>query len=181
MTGILERLNQWNQRMNGLPRKAMLVTVTLLLTWLFVLTVPLCWPLCWPCCFPWRWNLLCAYVLPASKKSACPAAYGHCWAMTLLFGILGVAAFTLFQRLLRELLSLAHSAPVFVNWVAETAIPYVRNLYLQYSDILPATVMNVVNSALSLVGRQRAAHGGHSVRYPYERGGQRGRCYSGAC
>lgn len=152
MTGILERLNQWNQRMNGLPRKAMLVTVTLLLTWLFVLTVPLCWPFVLAMLFSMALEPVVRLCVTRIKKIRLPRGLWTLLGMTLLFGILGVAAFTLFQRLLRELLSLAHSAPVFVNWVAETAIPYVRNLYLQYSDILPATVMNVVNSALSSLG-----------------------------
>ena len=44
MANLMERLKAWNLQMNGLPRKAWLIVLTLLLCGLFILLVPLCWP-----------------------------------------------------------------------------------------------------------------------------------------
>jgi len=152
MTNLLERLSQWNRRMNGLPRKAWLVAVTLLLTWLFVILVPYCWPFLLAALFSMM-------LTPLVRLCARHHAQLHmpCWLVTLLgmillFGILGVGLFFLSNRLVRELVSLVRSVPDFVNWLGETAVPYLRDLYQQYSDILPATVMDVLNKSLASLG-----------------------------
>ena len=40
MNQLLEKLKKWNEQMNGLPRIACLVAVTLFCTWLFLIIAP---------------------------------------------------------------------------------------------------------------------------------------------
>ena len=152
MTSFLERMRLWNDRMNGLPRKGLLVTVTLLLTCFFVVLVPLCWPFLLAVLFSMALEPLVSLCVKHVKRVRLPRGLLTLLGMALLFGVLGVATFTLLNRLLREMVALAHATPTFVRWLGGTVVPYVKNLYQQYSDVLPATVMNVVNNGLSALG-----------------------------
>lgn len=152
MTALLEKLTQWNEQMNGLPRKALLITATLLMTWLLILVAPLCWPFLLALLFSMALEPLVRFCLNHMKKLKLPRGLVTLIGMALLFGVLGVALFALVSRLLHELIALAHAAPTFVQWLSNTAVPSIRNLYQQYSDVLPATVMSVVNSSLSALG-----------------------------
>ncbi len=152
MTTLLERLRKWNERMNGLPRKAGLVAATLLVTWLFVLAVPLCWPFILAALF----SMILMPLVRLCKRGT-SRLHIPCWlitlvAMILLFGVLGVGLSLLVHRLLRELASLARSAPSFVGWLSDTALPYLRGVYQQYSDVLPASIIDVINRSLSSLG-----------------------------
>ncbi len=152
MTNLLERLSQWNQRMNGLPRKAWLVAATLLLTWLFVILVPLCWPFLLAALFSMMLTPLVRFCNRRLKGLRLPYWLVTLVGMILLFGILGVGLFFLSQRLVREAVSLARSVPNFVSWLGDTAVPYLRGVYQQYSDILPASAMDVLNKSISSLG-----------------------------
>lgn len=152
MTALMERLTQWNEKLNGLPRKALLIAVTLLMTWLLILLAPLCWPFLLALLFSMALEPLVHFCAIHLKKLKLPRGLVTLLGMVLLFGVLGVALFALVSRLLHELIALAHAAPTFVQWLSNTVVPSVRSLYQQYSDILPPMVMSVVNSSLSALG-----------------------------
>ncbi|HNW86980.1 MAG TPA: sporulation integral membrane protein YtvI [Candidatus Limiplasma sp.] len=152
MTNLMERLAQWNETMNGLPRKAMLIAVTLLLTWLFILLAPLCWPFILALLFSMALEPLVRFCLARVKRPILPRGLITLLGMVVLFGVLGVALFMIVNRLIHELMALVHSTPVFVNWLSNTVVPTVRNLYQQYSDVLPPTVMSMVNNGLASIG-----------------------------
>ena len=153
MTTFLERLALWNQRMNGLPRKGLLITVTLLMTWLFIVLTPLCWPFLLALLFSMALEPPVRWVITRMKRVKPIRSLITLLGMALLFGVLGVAMFALIRQLLRELISLAHSAPVFVNWLSNVVVPYVRGIYQQYSDILPVSIMSIIDNALSSLGQ----------------------------
>ena len=152
MNSFLERMNQWNVRMNGLPRKGMLIAVTLLLTWLFFILAPLCWPFLLAMLFSMALEPLVRFCVTHLKRIRPLRGIITLVGMVLLFGVLGVSLFALVRRLVQEVISLAHATPSFVRWLSSTAVPYVQGIYQQYSDVLPATVMTTVNAALSSLG-----------------------------
>jgi sporulation integral membrane protein YtvI len=152
MTNLLERLSQWNQHMNGLPRKAWLVAVTLFLTWLLVILAPLCWPFLLAALFSMMLMPLVRFCGRHSKKIRLPRWLVTLAGMILLFGVLGVGLFFLSSRLFREAISLSRSVPNIVNWLGDTAVPYLRGVYQQYSDVLPASAMDMINKSISSMG-----------------------------
>lgn len=152
MNAFLERLNLWNMRMNGLPRKGMLVAVTLLLTWLFFVLAPLCWPFLLAMLFSMALEPLVRFCVTHMRRIRLPRGVLTLLGMMVLYGVLGVSLFALVKRLFQELVALAYATPSFVRWLSGTAVPYVQSLYQQYSDVLPTTVMTVVNNALSSLG-----------------------------
>ena len=71
--------------------------------------------------------------------------------MILLFGILGTAIFALTSRLIKELIQLLQNTPQFVNWLSYTVMPYLRDLYQSYSNVLPDTVMIFIDDAVATI------------------------------
>lgn len=153
LNSMLERLGSWNSRMNGLPRKGMLVATTMLLTWLTVVLAPLCWPFILALLFSMMLEPLVRMVVTHMRRVKVPRGLVTLVAMALLFGILGVGLFALVSRLLHEVVSLARSTPVFVNWLSNTLIPQLKGLYQQYSDVLPVTAVDALNNALASLGK----------------------------
>lgn len=153
MTTLLTRLTQWNERMNGLPRKGLLIAATLALTWLAILLAPLCWPFILAMLFSMALEPLVRLCLTHLKRFAPPRGVLTLLGMLVLFGVLGIALYWIVSRLAHELVSLVHAVPAFVNWLSTTAVPYVKDVYQQYAGVLPVTVMNVVNSALQSLGQ----------------------------
>ncbi|NCB36052.1 MAG: AI-2E family transporter, partial [Clostridia bacterium] len=137
LNSMFEKLSSWNCRMNGLPRKGMLVATTLLLTWLTVVLAPLCWPFILALLFSMMLEPPVRLVVSHMRRVKVPRGLVTMVAMVLLFGILGVGLFALISRLLHEVVSLARSTPVFVNWLSNTLIPQLKGLYQQYSGVLP--------------------------------------------
>lgn len=150
---MIEKLSTWNSRMNGLPRKGMLVASTLLLTWLTVVLAPLCWPFILALLFSMILEPLVRLVVVRMRRVKVPRGLVTLVGMVLLFGVLGVALFALISRLLHEVVSLARSTPVFVNWVSDALIPQLKGLYQQYSDVLPVSAMDTINNALASLGK----------------------------
>ena len=41
---MMQKLTEWNRQMNGIPRKCVLIALTILAAIVFVLLFPYCWP-----------------------------------------------------------------------------------------------------------------------------------------
>ena len=146
---LMEKMNKWNERMNGLPRKMCLIAATLFCAWLLLVIVPYTWPFM----VAFLLSLLLAppvrFCMKHRKRVKLPRGLITLIGMILLFGILGTAIITLTSRMVRELIQLAQNIPAFVSWLSDTAVPYLRDLYQGYSDVLPAGVMTFVDRAIS--------------------------------
>ena len=152
MTNLMERLKAWNLQMNGLPRKAWLIVLTLLFSALFILLVPLCWPFLLALLFSMMLMPLIRLCEKRLKRVKPPRWLITLIGMLVLFGVLGAGLGFLFNRLFRELVSLTHSIPNLVRSVTVTAIPYLKSLYDQYAGIASAPVMDAINQGLSSLG-----------------------------
>ena len=149
MNQLLEKLDIWNRKMNGLPRILWLIAVTLFCTWLFLIAAPYVWPFLLAFLFS---RLLAPPVrlcMNHMKRIKLPRGLITLFGMVLLFGILGTAFCALASRIVRELVQLLQNTPVFVNWLSDTALPYLRDLYQGYSDVLPESAMSYINDAVS--------------------------------
>ncbi len=148
----LQRLRQWNRRLNGLPRKALLIAITLLGAWLLALLAPYCWPFLLGLVFSLMLEPFVRFCLKHNKRIRWKRGPATLVGMLLLFGVAGVVFTLLAGRLARELVGLARGVPAFIAWLTDTVYPELQALYARYSDILPASVMTVVDSTLSGLG-----------------------------
>ena len=153
MNQLMDRLREWNRKMNGLPRIAVLVTITLFGTWLFIIVFPYCWPFILAFLLSRLLAPPVRFCMNHMKRVKLPRGLITLFGMILLFGILGTGIFALANRMIRELVQLAQNVPAFVAWLSDTAMPGIRDLYQSYSDILPATVMIYVDEAISSISR----------------------------
>jgi sporulation integral membrane protein YtvI len=152
MKVFFERLKLWNNDMNGLPRKGMLIAITLLSTWLIVMAAPFCWPFLLALLFSMMLRPLMRFFQNHTRHIRIPGWLATLLGMLLLFGVLGIALVFLINRLMHELIALVQATPSFVSWISDTLVPSLRALYQQYSDVLPATVIDVINKSLSSLG-----------------------------
>lgn len=151
MNQLMDHLRKWNQKMNGLPRIAWLVALTLFGTWLFIVAFPYCWPFILAFLLSRLLAPPVRFCMNHMKRVKLPRGLITLLGMILLFGILGTGLFALASRMVRELVQLAQNTPAFVAWLSDTALPYIRDLYQSYSDVLPATVMTYVDAAISSI------------------------------
>lgn len=149
---MFKKLSLWNERMNGLPRKGMLIAATLLCAWLVVLLFPYCWPFVIALCFSLMLEPFVRFVSSRCKKLRIGRSLATMVGMLVLFGLFGIMFFTVVNRLARELMGLAQSVPEFLRWLKDVALPWLNNLYEQYKDIWPAFVMDIVDKAVAGLG-----------------------------
>lgn len=149
MNQLMDNLKQWNRKMNGLPRIAWLIALTLFGTWLFVILFPYFWPFILAFLLSWLLTPPVRLCMNHMKRIKLPRGLITLLGMILLFGILGTAFVALASRMVRELIQLAQNTPTFVSWLSNTVLPYIRGLYQSYSDVLPATAMTYVDEAIS--------------------------------
>ena len=153
MNQLLEKINKWNERMNGLPRIAFLIAVTLFCTWVFVIIMPYTWPFMLAFLLSRLLVPPVRFVMNHMKRVKVPRGLITLVLMLLLFGTLGTAVFVLISRIVREMIQLLQNMPSFVNWLSDTALPYIRNLYQSYSNILPASAMTYVDETIATVSK----------------------------
>ena len=152
MEAAIVKLRRWNERLNGLPRKGLLIALTLAACWIFVLIVPYCWPFLLGLLFSLLLRPLTNLLEKGRGRFHLPRALAAAIGMLLLFGIVGVLTVVLAGRLGREVVGLARSVPDFITWLTGTVVPWLQQLYAQYADILPPSALSVVNNALSALG-----------------------------
>ena len=148
MDKALERLQNWNRRWNGLPRRAALLGGTLLAVGALGAALPYVWP--------FAAALLCALLLEPlllrlekgigrirlSRKIGAPIA------MLLLFGVVGAALTALRRQLALQFTGLVKNVPQLVQWVDSVALPYLQRLYEDLNRLLPPSVSQGIAAAL---------------------------------
>ena len=148
MDKALERLQNWDRRWNGLPRRAALLGGALLAAGVLVAVLPYVWP--------FAAALLCAMLLEPlllrlergvgrvhiSRKLGAPIA------ILLLFGVAGAALTALLRRLVLQFVGLVRNVPQLVQWVDSVALPYLQRLYDDLNRLLPPGVSQGIAAAL---------------------------------
>ena len=151
------RLCEWNERMMGLPRKALLVTVTFALAASAFWILPYIWPFAAAFLFS---RLLEPFVRFAAKgfsrlkishrKSRSIAAL---LGLMLLFGIAGALVTALVSWLFQELAGFLKTLPQLFQWLSDYALPAFLAFYENWRVVLPPQRMTFplryTSSALS--------------------------------
>lgn len=143
----------WNQRMNGIPRKCLLIGITLLSAWLLVMLLPYFWPFVVAGLFSLLLEPFVRLVSGWLQKGKIARNIATLIGILLLFGLLTVLLIITVNRLWREILSLKDSVPEFLRWVNGTAIPWIQNLYREYQNVLPDYLQGTLNDLIASIGK----------------------------
>lgn len=154
---FVQRVSQWDRRMNGLPRRLLLVLSTLLLSALGLMALPYVWPFAAAYLFS---RLLEPFVRMATKgfshgrlssrRSRCLATL---LGMLLLFGLVGALATALVNWLFQEFSGFLKTLPQLFQWVNDQALPALLSLYDRYRALLPAYIPTLMENAFSTIGQ----------------------------
>lgn len=147
------RMKRWNDRMNGLPREALLCALTLLCAAAFFFALPYFWPFLLALGFSALLNAPVGALERGFGKVKIKRSVGTLLMMLVLFGVVGWIAAAVVGRLARELVALLRQAPQWISWVSDTALPYLRGLYDEYQSVLPPEAPDMIGSALSGLGQ----------------------------
>ena len=150
---LSRRLEAWDRRLGGLPRKAALVALTLAAVALALVILPYCWPFAAAFVFS---RMLEPFVRVAAKGFGrfhpgrrAASALG----VLLLFGVVGALAAALLTRLTRGLVAAVRALPQAAVWVGEVAVPWLREAYAQVRAALPDLLPDVLDNALASLGQ----------------------------
>ena len=149
------QLSAWNERWNGLPRKALLIAVTFLLAAALLWTLPYVWPFAVALVLS---TILEPFVRFASKgllrfSERKRRIIGTLAGMALLFGLAGAALAALVGWLFRELTGFVRSLPQLLQWFNDRALPEVIGLYRRFSILLPDKIPDFVEQNLVSFGQ----------------------------
>ncbi len=159
---MLAKLSQWNQRMNGIPRKCLLIAVTLLSAWLAVAVFPYCWPFVLAAVFSFILEPFVRLVSGWLQKWKMGRSIATLLGMLLLFGLAAVLLTLAIGRLWREVVSLKDAVPGMLRWTNSVAIPWLQDQYAQYQNVLPSYAKGVLDNVIVNVS-QMVAQGATSL------------------
>ena len=149
------KLSAWNEQLNGLPRKLMLIAVTFGLAALFLWLLPYVGP------FAAAWlfsRILEPFVRFASKgllrlsprkRRAAATIAG----MLLLFGLVGAVFTALISWLWQELSGFVRSLPQLLEWGNDQALPQLMAMYRRLSILLPERLRALLEEGLMSLGQ----------------------------
>ncbi len=150
---FLAKMADWNQRMNGIPRKCLLIAITLLSAWLLVTLLPYFWPFVVGLLFSLLLEPFVRLISGWLQKAKMARNIATMLGMLVLFGLLGMVLVITVNRLWRELLSLRASIPELIRWVNGTAVPWIQNLYREYQNVLPDYFQSVLNDLIASISK----------------------------
>ena len=153
---MMAKMVAWNEKMNGIPRKCLLITIVLLAAGAVIALFPFCWPFMVALVFSMALEPFVRVVSGRLEKVKMGRTIATLIGMVVLFGIVAFLTTFAVQQIWRELMALVRAVPSVIAWIRDVAVPWVRDLYLQYQDVLPSYVMDAINNAFATVGQELA-------------------------
>lgn len=150
------KLTHWNEQLGGLPRKAALIALTLLLAALAWAALPYGWPFAAAFLFS---RILKPFVRIASKgflRRLSPQkakSLSTILGMILLFGLAGALVSGLMIRLWKEISGFVLTLPQLMQWLNDQAFPSVLALYRRFSTLLPNEMFSILENGLLSLGQ----------------------------
>ncbi|MDD3336905.1 MAG: sporulation integral membrane protein YtvI [Eubacteriales bacterium] len=150
---FLHQWKSWDRRMNGLPRKALLIALSLLGAAVLFLVLPYVLPFLLALLFAAMLEPLIRFLTKPARRWRVSRTVASLIGMLLLFGVAGAIAGVAVTRLSQELLGLMRSTPQLIAWISDVAFPYFRGLYEEYRLLLPGYLLDMVQSTFSSLGQ----------------------------
>ena len=153
---LWDKLAGWNVRMGGIPRKGLLVAVTLFCAWLAITLFPYCWPFMIALVFSFILEPFVRLLTKGFRRLRIGRSVAALLGMAVLFGLVFVLMLVAINQLWQELMSLARAIPGVITWLTNTVIPWAQKLYMEYQDILPPYALVVLDNAIKSLGQTLA-------------------------
>ena len=110
-TPFLQRLADWNQGMNDVPRRLLIIAAVALACYIAVQLFPFCWPFVLALVFASLMEPVARLLRKAFKRFKAARSIATLLCMLLLYGLITILFFTITDKLVRECISLARTLP----------------------------------------------------------------------
>ena len=152
---LMDRLSAWNQSMNDIPRRLLMIAVVVLLCYITVQLFPYFWPFALAMVFAALLEPVARLLRRALKRLKAARVIATLLCMILLFGLLTALFLVLSNRAVHEGVTLLRATPDLARSLYNALSDLVNRLYADYQHLLPedflTTANNVLNNLLSNV------------------------------
>ena len=148
-TPFLQRLADWNQGMNDVPRRLLIIAAVALACYIAVQLFPFCWPFVLALVFASLMEPVARLLRKAFKRFKAARSIATLLCMLLLYGLITILFFTITDKLVRECISLARTLPDLARAFVNQLTVWVTALYEDYAYLLPADFIERVSGMLT--------------------------------
>ena len=149
MVSLLDKISDWNRRMNDLPRRVGIIICVLLACLVVMRLFPYFWPFALALVFAAILEPVARLLRKALKKLRAARIIATLLCMVLLFGLLTGLVLITSNRLVKEGVNLLRATPDMARALYNALSDLVNRLYLEYQHLLPEDFLTTVNSALN--------------------------------
>jgi len=151
MNTLLERLAAWNKENNDVPRRIMLIAVTVLSCFVAAKVIPYCWPTVLAFFFASLMEPVARVLRKLFRKFKAARSLATLLCMFVLFGVITAIVVIFANRVLTEAISFVAGLPSMAKTAYDTVIAWITELYMEYNHLLPENFLDIVRNLLNQV------------------------------
>lgn len=151
MNTLLEKLSVWNKNYNDVPRRLMLIVITVLTCFIAAKVFPYCWPTVLAFMFASLMEPVARVLRKLFRKFKAARSLATLLCMFVLFGVIMGVLIIFANRIITEAISFISGLPGMAKTAYDTVTVWITDLYMEYSDLLPENFLEIVRNLLNQV------------------------------
>jgi len=148
MNTFLEKLSAWNKAYNDIPRRLMLIALTVLTCFLAVEVFPYCWPTVLAFFFASLMEPVARILRKFFRKFKAARSLATLLCMFVLFGLITAVVIVFANRIISEAISFISALPSMAKTAYDAILVWVTDLYSEFNHLLPEDFMVTVRTML---------------------------------
>jgi len=148
MNTVFDRISAWNQALNDIPRKLLIIVFVVFCCQMAVSILPYCWPFVLALVFSSIMEPVARFLRRVFGKIKAARLLATLLCILVLFGFLTGVIVSFADRIIREALALISDLPGMAQRAYEFITQWISGLYTEYSHLLPESFMEIVSSFL---------------------------------
>lgn len=149
MNTFLEKLSTWNKAYNDVPRRLMLIVLTVLSCLVAAKVFPYCWPTVLAFLFASLMEPVARVLRKLFRKVKAARSLATLLCMFVLFGLITTIVIVFANRVITEAISFVAGLPNMAKTAYDTVIVWITELYTEYSHLLPENFLEIVRKLLN--------------------------------
>lgn len=149
MNTFLEKLSTWNKAYNDVPRRLMLIVLTVLSCLVAAKVFPYCWPTVLAFLFASLMEPVARVLRKLFRKVKAARSLATLLCMFVLFGLITTIVIVFANRVITEAISFVAGLPSMAKTAYDTVIVWITELYTEYGHLLPENFLEIVRKLLN--------------------------------
>lgn len=149
MNTFLEKLSTWNKAYNDVPRRLMLIVLTVFSCLVAAKVFPYCWPTVLAFLFASLMEPVARVLRKLFRKVKAARSLATLLCMFVLFGLITAIVIVFANRVITEAISFVAGLPSMAKTAYDTVIVWITELYTEYGHLLPENFLEIVRKLLN--------------------------------